>query len=448
MVVVPPSFQDWLGAQVHREDLIGSLARLEVTQIDHVKAHGFDRWLAGLVEGGVLALVIEDARREHRRCLEELAATGHAESWPLWLHRQPNEEEQSARWAKHKAEAHISFEKFHHGLHKALRGRVERVGRLYLDTCHWVRLREVILGRPVAPVYQELLARLRTLKAADRILCPLSYPMYHELAKQSDNTTRRTMAALMDELSEGTCIQPPNQIERIELKRQILRTVLGPDAPDVGEWLWVKASGVFGEMIPVPKAKWTPEEVTLIQKVVFEGLWNLPISVVAEFQEEKRPVDDLKALADAYNADARKYREDKVPFERVYHEEMAHLFQLLRKNHFMPIAKEVWDQFPDECAAVQAKGDSMQPDPMCLASLQIKARLHAAFFVSSGAMKFEANDLIDALHASVSLPYFDAAFLEGPLARRLTIKPLELDRAYGTKVMWDPDELLQWMQDL
>jgi hypothetical protein len=218
MSVNPPSFQDWLVAQTHREDLIGSLARLSVTETDKVKALGFDGWLAGLVEGGVMTLVVDEARREHTHCLDELACSGHSESWPLWLSHQPNDEERSARCEKHKAEPHVSFETFHHGLHKALRKRVERVRRLYLDTCHWIRLRDVILGRPVTPVYMALLARLRELKAADRILCPLSYPMYHELAKQSDNTTRRTMAKLMDELSEGICIQPPNQIEedRIE----------------------------------------------------------------------------------------------------------------------------------------------------------------------------------------------------------------------------------------
>jgi hypothetical protein len=152
-------------------------------------------------------------------------------------------------------------------------------------------------------------------------------------------------------------------------------------------------------------------------------------------------------LADAYNADARKYRENKTSFERVYHEEMAHLFQLLRKNHFVAIAKEVWDQFPDECAAAEDKGDSIQPDPMCLATLQIRAKVHAAFFVASGAMKFESNDLIDALHAAVSLPYFDAALLDGPMAKKLTTKPLGLDQSYGTKVMWDPRDLLQWLAD-
>jgi hypothetical protein len=200
-------------------------------------------------------------------------------------------------------------------------------------------------------------------------------------------------------------------------------------------------------MIPVPKAKWTPDEATLIQKVVFEGQWNMPISAIAEFDREKLATNDLKPLADAYNTDARKYRENKTSFERVRHEEMAHLFQLMRKNHFEAMASEVWYQFPEECAAVQAKGVPMQPDPMCLATLQIKARVHAAFFVSSGAMKFESNDLIDALHASVSLPYFDAVFLERPLATRLMTKPLELDRAYGTKVMWDPADVLQWLAE-
>lgn len=440
-----PSLQDWIDAQVHREDLIGSIARMKLSQLNRVRELGFDRWLAELEASAVLGLVVNDARREFARCLEELKVSGHSESWPLWLHNRLGEEDLSALWEKHRSEQHVSFEKFHHGLHKALRRRVERVARVYLDTCYWVRLRDVILGRPVADDYVVLLARLRELKAADRILCPLSFPMYHELAKQSDDHTRRTMASLMDELSEGICIQPPNQIERIELKRHILRSVLGPEAPDVGEWLWVKASGICGEMIPVPKAKWSEENVTLIQKVFLESQWNHSISTLAEFYR-KHPADDvLTSLAEAYNTDAQKYREQQVPFERVWHEEMANLFKPLWENHFEAIARQVWDQFPAECAEALEKEGSIKPDPMCLATLQIKARLHAAFFVSSGAMKFESNDLVDALHAAVSLPYFDAVFLERPLAIRLKTKPLEFEKEYGATVMWNPSEVLDWL---
>ena len=63
-------------------------------------------------------------------------------------------------------------------------------------------------------------------------------------------------------------------------------------------------------------------------------------------------------------------------------------------------------------------------------------------------MKFEANDLIDAQHAAVGLPYCDLLFVDKPLAHRLNSKPLDFGRVYGKPITGDPVEFLTWLEKL
>ena len=113
------------------------------------------------------------------------------------------------------------------------------------------------------------------------------------------------------------------------------------------------------------------------------------------------------------------------------------------------IADEILRKYPKECAAGSAGGKEKQkPDPSMLASVQILAGVHASFFAASSTMKFEANDLIDAQHAAIALPYCSALFVEKPLAHRLTTKPLDYGVVYGKPVFSDPDEFLVWLNRL
>lgn len=445
-----PSFSDWLLGQTHRDDLVGSLANLSLSGSQSKGERGFDAWLKELEDGIIMKSAVDDARAEYAQCVHELQAIGHSESFPIW-YRAGSEEMMAASWARHRATPDKAPEKYLHELHKALRKEVESVQRLYLDTHFWIRLLNVILGRskPADVAYATLLTRLRDLRNQKKLICPCSYPLFHELLKQNDPNTRRRMAALIDELSGSVCIQPPNQLERIELKRQFLKTILGPTAPDVGEWVWVKVSAVVGEMFPVPLSKSLPkDDVIAVRKVMIDQLWNTPLAALAEF-----PIDDgedpLESLAQAYVRDAEDYRKRSAPFDRVLMEQKAIYLEQLRKNEFGRMAKEVERQFPDECAAYQARGGNDQPfDPSILASIQIKSAVFASFIVSTQTKKIIVNDVIDAVHASVALPYFDAVCVDRGMAHRLTSAPLQFDKVYGARVFSCAEETLAWLNTL
>lgn len=442
-----PSVHEWLLGQGDRDDLVGSLARIVVSSSSEIREPGFDAWLAIQEDGLILKSAIEDARAQHAKCVHELQSTGHSESFPIWF-RALSDVKQAASWAKHKAQPDKTPETYLHELHKQLRKDVESVSLLYLDTNHWIRLMNVILGRskPADSAYVAVLAKLRELRVQKKLICPLSFPLFHELLKQTDPKTRRQMAALIDEMSAGVCIQPPNQMERLELKRQFLKALLGPTAPDMSEWVWVKVSAVVGEWLAQPTSGALPKaDVRAMQKVMIDAMWETPLAALAEFMSEPAP-DLLEELAKAYVKDAEDYRARGVSFERVLMEQKDIYFQQLVASEADKIWKEIEQQFPTQCAAFKARGSSAQgPDPSILASVQIKAAAFASFIVSTQTKKILINDVTDAVHVSLALPHCDAACVDRGMAHRLTSPPLQFDKVYRARVFSTPEELLNWM---
>ena len=216
----------------------GVLARLAVTRRDAIEKSGFDAWMQQLNDGKVMAFAIEQARDEFERCLAELNATGHSVSCPSWQRDKTFHAGMEKAWARHRAEPLLTAEAYLHRCHKELRATLEGRTLVYLDTCRWIHLREVTMGDSRADGrYAPILTKLRELKRAGKISCPFSFPVFIELKKQTSDATRRAMAELIDELADGVCLQAPDTVEQIELKRQILRSVLTTGTKDLNEWI-------------------------------------------------------------------------------------------------------------------------------------------------------------------------------------------------------------------
>ncbi len=446
-VPTPPVFDEWLLGQCHREDPVGRLAQLRVCHSSKVREVGIEAWIEGVRSGGILADAVDQARVEYSVCVEALSANGHSASFPL-LYRTMPKDAIGETFARHRAEPEVTTQQHLHRLHKKLAAKLTPMIRVYLDTNHWIGMRDVILGRPTKSDYALLLDRLRTMRSAGRVICPLSFPLFSELQKQKDDQTRRLTAQLMDELSGGVCLQPPNQIECVEIKRQILRQVLGPNSPDLFEWIWTKAVYACGEAIPIPESgAWSDADVACIQKSLLDILWEQPVLALAEFQDW--PSDDaFRSLAEALAMDAIDYRARGVPFERVLQEMKAIFAMPLLKKGFPEMAEEVKEQFPEECLAYAAKGGANQtPDPTVLASVQVKAGVMASWIAANRKVKFVSNDIYDALHASVAIPYVHAACFDADLAQRLKTKPLSFDTVYGVKIASDPGDLEKWLAE-
>jgi hypothetical protein len=199
-----PSFQQWLIAQCHRADGIGTLAKMSVSKASDVRKLGFEKWMKDIVDDKVFAYAVEYAENEFEVCLSELRSTGHSPSYPLWAMDESRKENSAKVWAKHRAHPEVSTEAYLHQCHKDLRQYLASRTLIYFDTCHWIRLREVHLNHPAKDIrYKPILNKLRQLMKSRKIICPFSFPLFIELTSQLSDETRRATADLMDEFAEG-----------------------------------------------------------------------------------------------------------------------------------------------------------------------------------------------------------------------------------------------------
>lgn len=94
--------------------------------------------------------------------------------------------------------------------HKLDALKSEIAGRkiIYLDVCHWINMRHVWLqSRLALPIYEQIVERLNRLAEQQRVLCPLSVPIFEELMKQIDTRSRTATANLMDIFSQSISVR-------------------------------------------------------------------------------------------------------------------------------------------------------------------------------------------------------------------------------------------------
>ncbi|HZM06807.1 MAG TPA: hypothetical protein VFC44_27715 [Candidatus Saccharimonadales bacterium] len=174
---------------------------------------------------------------------------------------------------KHKATPTISTDAYFAIKSGDLGAAMSRKKLLYLDTCHWVNLRHVILKSPLErPGYREILDLLEDLQQQQKICCPISFFMVDEVMKQNDSATRRNTAMLMDRFSEGVCFQFPTDIRQFELRKFLVTRLKGTNASYLAGSVWTKYGFFAGEFLPHISLL-SNEDNRLIQKAWIDEMW-------------------------------------------------------------------------------------------------------------------------------------------------------------------------------
>ncbi len=245
-----------------------------------------------------------------------------------------------------------------------------------------MNLRHVFIGsRHAQGVYADIFSSLDTCAKHGIILCPISFPLFLELMKQSDPQTRLATAQLMDAFSGGVCMRFPHELEKLELRQRLLRTVLGTDAPDLKEWIWTKVGYVAGEFLPFNKT-FSGADNNLIRKVSIDDMWAMSLGHFLELDDEDMSVGLEMQYATAMNADAEWYRQAKLPFQEVLAREKGYLVHRL-KDDMRQIAQEIWNDYPNHRDLNKQPANDEDFDPMALASIQVLAGINAVLVVSS-----------------------------------------------------------------
>jgi len=148
----------------------------------------------------------------------------------------------------HRAHPEVSVFEHRDSLRFALASKVLGTNRIYLDTKFWIILRNAHLGTNTTAADERLLAILRELVANGIAICPLSYSSINELWLQDDLESRAATAAVMDELSDATCLQPPHVLFELELGN-LMSSALMPkhSLKPTAELVWTKAPYYVGE---------------------------------------------------------------------------------------------------------------------------------------------------------------------------------------------------------
>jgi hypothetical protein len=331
--------------------------------------------------------------------------------------------------------------------HLELRSIVDKCKIIYVDTCHWIEMRRCLLNAPQkSEIYERILDLLRRLKRRGTILCPVSLPLFAELTRHKNENAQHATVKLMDELSDGVCLQSPNALLEMEIQRCVAEILLEKDAPDLLEWAWTKVGWLGGEELEAPSSL-TPAQIAYLQTEFFDFVWQMTFEdVMRSMKDMPLPVRDNRITATAwFNAHADAFTKSGRPFDEVLKIQRRNVFlQVNFKKRFCDAVDMLSKRFPKHA---QLAAERMKPlekvDPFLIPTLQIASAIQA-IFISSG-HKFKENDINDLQHAAFALPYCDVFFCDRPLKHKLTTLPLRLDKAYSTIVIAKPADFLEYL---
>lgn len=332
--------------------------------------------------------------------------------------------------------------------------------RLYIDTNHWVHLRDVTLGHPRSEVDCQLLRLLRRLCADRLLIVPLSCHLVEELCYQADLVTRRATASLMDELSDGVTLSGFRErtipellcwIHAMEGSSQPLPTLgVWTTVPDIFPDIFDTFLGSLNDADPEIQAasakayEDTADKIRLLDLI--DELGSIPhnrtllSAFAAELTGYKTTIWSGKAsLAEAFVNEALGYL-DKV----LYFLEGDLAMELKR----LPLAKSL--EGPEliknaKCAFLAA--NELGRLPTALPGLRIIAGCNAALRVDLP-RKFKQGDPADLQHAAVALPYCTAFLTDGPLCHLLRSPPQSLATLYDCEVFATAEDAIRYLESL
>jgi hypothetical protein len=329
--------------------------------------------------------------------------------------------------------------------------------RIYLDTNHWLHLRDVSMGKPRSEKHVAIFRRLAALVKQGRAVCPISYSTYAELLRQNDLVTRTATARVIDKFGKRCCILPPDDVVKREFAH-LARRGLSPssDLYAVKEMVWTKVTAIVGEHFLEITSPDVPADLReAMPKAMDDLLWSMSleeiIGVLGDLTNHEENREDVARWLTA-GASA---NQNFSTFEQVFLQEVAGGLEcyegmlgdiLFNLSPCHASAAEI-KQGGKEFAALIYTGFKERRFSTELPGVHIQAGLHAAVRFDKK-RHYKPGDCEDFRHAALALPYFDVFCTEKSLKHLLCHKPLEYDKAYKTLVVVDEDEVLEALAEL
>lgn len=361
----------------------------------------------------------------------------------------------------HLASPDISYEQYRHQKELECADLVAARRSFYLDTRFWIHLRDADLGKPVPPVYNQLLSELRRGVAEGKIICPFAADMLAEVYKQSDPTTRLATARLIDELSLNISLQ--SELERLgtELLHGI-QTVRqnAPRQEPLKRLAWTCSSFAVGHAMPSFTAFDAATELAL-QKSCLDAISRLGFAhqVLGEKNAHDQPEEFNEMwveLAERLNRLNVENAKESKPRKQIEKEEFSSALEA-----YLPVLRKVIRQIfvsdfkmePHAATEAEFEKAASQIGGIIVEAFRLD-RLRGSFptfSIRAGLAtavrwdqkrKYKPNDFHDFGHAAAALPYFDVFATERSL-KHLLVNDLKYDERFSTAIECNPEALLE-----
>lgn len=328
--------------------------------------------------------------------------------------------------------------------------------RIYVDTNHWIGLRDVHRGISAKASYVRLLEVLQQLTKARRAVVVLSDQLITELCHQADSESREATAEVIDELSDGV-------------------TIVGFDRRVVLETLqWAHASLHNSNPLPLLTV-WTTLP-NAIQSREYHLVGVPPALSIAftktieDVNETLRlgdllpspdrlffPMSDSQMFALSLTANKEKGQLGSLRFEDFFHEEADRYLSTIVPKMPPEVTSELhklvdaYDSRDDDLVSgvkrvfwAQNRAGS---HPQALPGLRIVAGCAGRISTEPG-RRFKRGDQGDIFHGAAALPYCNVFLTDAPMRHLITSSPTDLASRYQCSVIDDPIKAADHLQRL
>jgi hypothetical protein len=308
--------------------------------------------------------------------------------------------------------------------------------RIYVDTCHWVKMRDFERGRDVPAAYGRILAHLRRLVGSGHAICPLSPALFMELQTQSDLATRNHTARLMEELSDNVGMPHLEELEHLELRRFTLDRCFGLGGLNTDWQFWRKGGMIIVERWP--HAAWLTEEQNWwIQKCMIDSMWEAPFTRIVSVLPECIDTRKMRAsFAEKMNAD----REARPATDFDYERQRAAAITI--QQFLMPRMPELHREvqlLASRRPGFQYPAEMGGADPKCLPSVQVLSGIEA--LIRTTGRRYRPNDMYDLFHCAAAIPYCQVFLCDTAFKNIVTDRKLGYPEKYGVTVHSTPEEI-------
>ena len=333
---------------------------------------------------------------------------------------------------------------------------VNKKTKIYLDTKYWIEICDVLRGVKKNEDIQKIYLYLREGVQDNKLICPISQPIFKEVLKQNDEESLKQTLKIMDELSHSIIICHDKTIFTLELYNFFYDNLQIEIDRTLSKNFWCKSPvHMYGIKIRYFQ-NLTNEENFLRQKNYFDKVEKYTfLNYIA-----KLSMDDLKMYRDSkidtnwFEQNKQKNINEYNTFDKLY---MAEIFGTINDWYKNDI-KEIFNKVVSNISEKEKKSFTnenisdeiykhfkQKKMNLYLPSLDIGSMLHAKF-VWNKTQKYKQGDMDDIRHAIIALPYYNYFFTEKSLHNM--IKECNYDEKYSCVVASKNKQIIDILEKL